>query len=59
MASQINEKCTNCGICAPLCPTNSILAGQKKFVIDLDSCEGCLICQKVCPADAIEREEKK
>ncbi len=54
MSSQINENCTNCTVCEPVCPTKSIIAGEKKFVIDLDSCENCKLCLAVCPVDAIE-----
>jgi NAD-dependent dihydropyrimidine dehydrogenase PreA subunit len=58
MASQIGDTCTNCAVCAPLCPTSSILPGQNRFVIDADSCENCKICIPVCPVDAIKSDKK-
>ncbi len=54
MASQINEKCNLCGACLPACPTNSIMKGDRAFVVDTDSCTNCLLCAPVCPVDAVE-----
>lgn len=52
MPSQITEKCTNCAICLPLCPTGSISAGVRTFVVDADTCTNCLLCAPVCPVEA-------
>jgi NAD-dependent dihydropyrimidine dehydrogenase PreA subunit len=54
MASTIHDACTSCGICLPLCPTDSIHQGTLRFVIDADSCIDCNDCVRVCPVNAIE-----
>lgn len=59
MASQINDKCTSCAACEPVCPTGSIRAGDPRFVIDSDTCENCGICIPVCPVAAIRAEKPK
>jgi ferredoxin len=59
MASLINDKCTNCKICATVCPTSSIFPGGQHYVIDSDTCEDCHLCAKVCPVDAIKIGERK
>jgi Fe-S-cluster-containing hydrogenase component 2 len=51
-------KCTNCGICAALCPTNAIIdevRARPKAVIG-SKCEGLAKCKEVCPVKAIEGE---
>ena len=53
MASQITEKCNNCGACEPACPTKSISRGSRTFVVDSDTCTDCLLCAPVCPVDAV------
>ena len=59
MASVIGSDCTNCTICAPACPTNSIMAGTDTYVIDYDTCTVCQICVSICPVAAIKPEKKK
>ena len=52
----ISEKCTQCGLCFPVCPDDSIPVGedQKRGDFDYDMCKGCGICAQVCPFSAIE-----
>lgn len=46
-----NERCTNCGTCARLCPTDaiSIDTPQKN---NTALCIGCMRCVSVCPTGA-------
>ena len=52
----IPEKCTQCGLCFPICPEDSIPVNKecKREEFDLYSCKGCGVCAKVCPFGAIE-----
>ena len=52
----ISEKCTQCGLCFPVCPDNAIPVGkdQKRTDFNYDYCKGCGVCAKVCPFKAIE-----
>lgn len=54
----IPEKCTQCGLCFPVCPDDAIPVGkdQKRTDFDYDACKGCGICSKVCPFNAIIME---
>jgi Na+-translocating ferredoxin:NAD+ oxidoreductase RNF subunit RnfB len=55
------NRCTNCGLCVPVCPTNIIsdLIPVREVAYVNDDCIGCLICKKVCPVDAIAGESKQ
>lgn len=55
------SKCTNCMMCAEVCPTKTIYANfaeRKKAFINEDKCIGCTICIKNCNFEAIEGELK-
>ena len=55
------SKCTNCGICAAVCPTSAItdeVRVRPKALIG-SKCEGKGRCKEVCPAKAIEGEPGK
>ncbi|MCL2341681.1 MAG: 4Fe-4S binding protein [Firmicutes bacterium] len=55
----IQEKCTQCGLCFPVCPDDSIpVKGQKRADYDYDMCKGCGVCAQVCPFKAIEMEDE-
>ena len=56
----IEEKCTQCGLCFPVCPDDAIPVGedQKRTNFNYDYCKGCGICAKVCPFGAIEMKEE-
>lgn len=69
-ASESGERkyrCTSCGICAKVCPTQCIFITRKKdpetgkpipspeeFYIDTDKCMNCGFCAEYCPFDAIK-----
>lgn len=53
----VDEKCTNCGTCAKICPSGNINVTDKvKFA---DKCEGCLGCVHLCPKNAIHLKNEK
>ena len=60
MALLINDNCTACDACRPVCPNEAITAGDLIFVIDPLRCTECVgaedepQCRLVCPADCIE-----
>jgi len=62
-------RCTACGICAKVCPTQCIWITRKKdeetgkpipesaeFYIDVDKCMNCGSCAEFCPFDAIKMD---
>lgn len=59
MALLINDDCTNCDACRPVCPNEAISVGDIVYVIDPAKCTECVgaedepQCQLVCPADCI------
>ena len=58
MALLINEICTLCDACRPVCPNEAIKSGTP-YVIDPLRCTECVgaedepQCKLVCPADCI------
>jgi len=59
MALMINEDCTACDACTPVCPNEAISSGEPIFSIDPMKCTECVgaedepQCKVVCPADCI------
>ncbi len=59
MALLINDDCTACDACVPVCPNEAITAGSPIYVIDAVKCTECVgahddpQCIDVCPADCI------
>ena len=62
-------RCTSCGICSKVCPTQCIFITRKKdpetgrpvpspeeFYIDTDKCMNCGSCAEFCPFDAIRMD---
>ena len=52
----LEERCTHCTVCAPLCPTEAIVVNREKMEIsfDKDKCIACGACIPACPYKAIE-----
>ncbi len=50
----ITDGCTECGICAQICPQQVIEAGSPYSIMQAH-CLHCGYCQENCPSDAIER----
>ncbi|ACE99288.1 4Fe-4S ferredoxin iron-sulfur binding domain protein [Rhodopseudomonas palustris TIE-1] len=59
MALMINEDCTACDACRPVCPNQAISASDTICAVDALRCTECVgaedepQCQLVCPADCI------
>ena len=62
-------RCTSCGICAKVCPTQCIFITRKKdevtgrpvphpeaYYLDTDKCMNCGTCAEFCPFDAIKMD---
>lgn len=62
-------RCTACGICAKVCPTQCIwitrakdpetgrpVTESEQFYIDIDKCMNCGSCAEFCPFDAIKMD---
>lgn len=63
------DRCTSCGICTKVCPTQCIwierstdpvtgrpVPAPKEFFIDVDICMNCGFCAEFCPFDAIKMD---
>ncbi len=50
------SRCTHCGACITLCPTNafSLEPGTRKVLFDNTKCVVCELCIKACPPRAME-----
>lgn len=47
------KKCVGCGLCAKMCPPQSLKIVNGKAVFHLKSCIRCYCCQEHCPQSAI------
>ncbi len=57
MAYVISDKCTKCGNCKEVCPSEAISEGEEQYVIDADACIDCGLCAGECPVEAISPGE--
>jgi hypothetical protein len=49
----IVDRCTDCDICLPFCPTSAIAGEPGKIALDARTCNSCLGCYVACPNSAI------
>ncbi len=49
-------KCTDCGVCVPICPTGALVVDPitRKIHFYDNKCIACELCVKVCPTHAME-----
>ena len=47
------EKCSGCGECKEVCPSEAIKIEGEKAIVDKDLCTDCGACEGVCPTGAI------
>ena len=50
------EKCTHCGACVTICPTDALVVDPKtrKIIFDQEKCIACELCINGCPPRAME-----
>lgn len=50
------NKCTHCGVCVPICPTNALVVDPetRKVIFHNKECIACELCVKICPTRAME-----
>ena len=51
------EKCTHCGLCVDICPTQALSFKRPEMKIEFDKrkCIACELCLRTCPVKAIEK----
>jgi ferredoxin len=52
----LEERCTSCTACIPICPTEALDVNRESWVVsyDAEKCVACLHCVDVCPYKAME-----
>ncbi|MFA6350201.1 MAG: NIL domain-containing protein [Candidatus Omnitrophota bacterium] len=50
------KKCTDCGVCVPICPVAALEVDPKtrKIIFHDKKCIACELCIKICPTQAME-----
>ena len=48
------DRCTGCGACVQVCPTEAIALVEGKARVDEEICIGCGACADECPENAIQ-----
>lgn len=52
----VTEKCTACGACIDICPTDTIVMENGKAFVKIENCRNCKKCMRVCPENAFMLE---
>lgn len=53
------RRCTGCGLCEQLCPTNAVEVHQGVAeIVRPEACSFCEVCETYCPEGAIARLEE-
>jgi len=49
-------RCTHCGACVVICPTEALVLNKKTRLVDFDpsKCIACELCVKACPPRAMK-----
>ena len=50
------DKCTGCGSCAEVCPTEAITIENDKAKVDENECVDCGTCIEECQAEALSMD---
>ena len=55
---RVEAKCTHCGACLAVCPTDALKVNRENWevVFDPQECIGCELCLPACPPRAMEIE---
>lgn len=50
------ERCTHCGVCIGICPTEAFILEQSTRYVNFDNskCVACELCTKICPVKAMK-----
>ncbi len=51
-----DKKCTHCGACVAVCPTEALVLDRKTMKVDFhnEKCVACELCVPACPPRAME-----
>jgi len=54
--SRDEKRCTHCGACITICPTDALVLNKKTRLVDFDAskCIACELCVKACPPRAMK-----
>jgi len=58
---RVNKKCTHCGACTAVCPTDALSIQRPEMSVDFNQkkCSVCELCVPACPTRAMETRPKK